>query len=167
MGADRGYFVRIDGDRPSRPRRQWHIPISVVVFVLAAAGLLWMQAKEGGVRGQVEHAIDRARGAVESATTDPSLKRAATYFNEQYARDGHYTDLTEAAQRDDPKADWGVGVVVDWCNPQAMVLRSLTGAGTVSRLLFRGNDLGDALGEHDCPSDYTNPRPWKLPNGSG
>jgi hypothetical protein len=88
------------------------------------------------------------------------LKRAATYFNEQHARDGRYTDLSEAAQRADPDADWGVGVVVDWCNEQAMVLRSLTGSGTVSRLLLRGHDLGDASGEHACPSDYANPLPW-------
>jgi hypothetical protein len=186
MGADRGYFVRIssppgvtqtmpgvrtgpdgDGQRPQRRRRRHiHIPIGVVIVVLVGGWFVWAQVHEGGARKQIQAAIDDARGAVEKATTDPGLKRAALFFNQQYARDGHYTQITEADQRDADGGDWGVGVTVNYCNGQALVLHSLTGAGTLSRLLYRGEDLGDALGEHACPSDYANPVPWSLkPSG--
>ncbi|MDQ1520348.1 MAG: hypothetical protein QOI55_1421 [Actinomycetota bacterium] len=182
MGADRGYFVRLapppnatptaagaraglggDGARPRRRRRHVHVPIGIVVVAIAGAWFVWAQVHEGGARKEIQHAIDDARGAVEHATTDPGLKRAAIYFGAQYARDGKYTKLSDAALRDDTAADWGVGVTVLWCNEQAMVLQSMTGAGAVSRLLLQGQDAGNALGEHGCPADVTNPIPWKPP----
>ena len=43
-----------------------------------------------------------------------------------------------------------------------MVLTSLTGSGTISRLLYAGEDLGDVHGLHHCPVDLTDPLPWKL-----
>jgi hypothetical protein len=181
MGADRGYFVRLapppnetpsaagvraglggDGARPRR-RRRVHFPVGIVVAALVGAWFVWAQVHEGGARKEIESAIDRARGAVEHATTDPGLKRAEAYFDAQYARDGRYTKLSDGELRDDAGADWGVGVTVLWCNDQTMVLQSLTGAGAVSRLLVHGDDLGNALGEHGCPADVTNPLPWKLP----
>jgi hypothetical protein len=70
--------------------------------------------------------------------------------------------LSDTERETDPTADFGVGVTVELCNQQAVVLRSLTGAGTVSRLLLNGRDLGDAIGEHACPSDYARPTPWKV-----
>jgi hypothetical protein len=180
--GDRGYYVRLAPSTPSmvtgtraglgrdtmhfhhhrRRRFQFHVPASALVVLAIAGWFGWAQMQEGGARHQIQHAIDEARGAVENATTDPGMKRAALYFNEQYARDGHYTQMTDTELRDDAAADWGVGVTVNFCNDQAMVLQSLTGAGTSSRLLLRGVDLGDALGEHGCPLDYTNPLPWKL-----
>jgi hypothetical protein len=181
MAADRGYFVRIapapdaaastanpraglGGDGPSRPaRRRVHVPLGLVVLLALGGWLTWAQTREGGARAQIQHAIDNARGAVEKATTDPGMKRAATYFNEQYARDGKYQQWTEAQQRADPNVDWGVGVEVNYCNPQALVLHSLAGSGTISRLLLRGRDLGDAIGKHACPVDYENPVPWSVP----
>ncbi len=144
-------------------RSQFHVSLGMVLVLAVAAWLGWAQLQEGGARGKIQHAIESARGAVEHATTDPGMKRAAVYFNSQYARDGHYTQMTDAALRDDEAADWGVGVSVTYCNDQAMVLQSLTGAGTVSRLLLRGIDFGDALGEHGCPVDYAHPAPWKVP----
>jgi hypothetical protein len=129
---------------------------------------MWAQLQDGGARGQIQHAIDEARGAVQKATTDPGLKQASTYFNQQYVRDGRYSELSESQQRDDASADFGVGVTIEYCNSQAVVLHSLTGAGTLSRLLLRGNDLGDQLGEHGCPPDLRTPTPWTLPaRGSG
>jgi hypothetical protein len=162
--GERDYFVRIGAPvpapEPRHRRRRVHVPIGVVVIVFLAAWMLWAQSHAGGARAQIEHAIEKARGAVEHATTDPGLKRAAIYFNAQYERDGRYTSLSDAERGTDPAADWGVGVTVELCSPQVMVLRSLTGAGTVSRLLLSGRDLGDAIGEHACPSDYANPKPW-------
>jgi hypothetical protein len=181
--GDRGYYVRLAPPTPSmvtgsrtglgrdpihvhhhRQRRtQFHVPLTALLVLAVAAWFGWAQLQEGGARRQIQHAIDSARGAVEHATSDPGMKRAALYFDAQYARDGHYTQMSDAALRDDASADWGVGVSVTYCNDQAMVLQSLTGAGTVSRLLLRGADLGDALGEHGCPLDYTNLAPWKPP----
>ena len=43
-----------------------------------------------------------------------------------------------------------------------MVLTSLTGSGTISRLLLAGKDMGDVHGLQHCPADLTNPLPWKL-----
>jgi hypothetical protein len=177
MGVDRQYFVRLDTPAetaratrtgPGRTRRRRvHVPFGVVVIVLVAGWLLWAQGHEGGARGQIEGVIDRTRDAVKEATADPGLKRAAAFFDAQHAREGRYRQLTEVEQRTNPDADWGVGVVVEWCNDQAIVLRSLTGSGTISRLLLRGEDLGDALGEHACPSNYARPVPWRLPERSG
>jgi hypothetical protein len=180
--GDRGYYVRLAPSTPSmitgsrsglgrdpihvhhnhHRRPQFHVPLGALLVLAVAAWFGWAQLQEGGARRQIQHAIDSARGAVEHATTDPGMKRAALYFDEQYARDGHYTQITEAEQRDADGGDWGVGVTVNYCNDQALVLHSLTGAGTLSRLLYRGQDLGDALGEHACPSDYGNPVPWSL-----
>jgi hypothetical protein len=162
--GEREYFVRMGPPKAEpearRRRRRAHVPLGVVVIVALAAWMLWAQAHEGGARGQIESAIERARGAVERATTDPGLQRATIYFNRQHERDGRYSSLTETERATGPAADFGVGVTVEVCTPHAVVLRSLTGAGTVSRLLFLGRDLGDARGEHACPSNYANPRPW-------
>jgi hypothetical protein len=152
------------GVNPRRRRRGFRVPVAFLVVLAIGGWFAWAQFAAGGASKEVHSAIDKARGMVEHATTDPSLKRAATYFNAQYARDGHYTNLTESEQRDDPDADWGVGVTVVECSPQAMVLQSLTGAGSVSRLLVAGKDYGDVLGEPPCPIDLTKPTPWTVPN---
>jgi hypothetical protein len=181
MGADRAYFVRIalppnatsaaggraglggDGGHRRRRRRRIHIPVGFVVVVLVGAWFVWAQVQEGGARGQIQHAIDDARGAVQRASTDPGLRRAADYFNAQYAREGRYEQMSDSELRDDSSADWGVGVTVLWCNDNAMVLQSMTGAGSLSRLLLNGSSLGDVLGEHACPVDLSNPQPWRFP----
>jgi hypothetical protein len=67
----------------------------------------------------------------------------------------------DADLRDDPDAGWGVGVTTKWCSNDAIVMQSLTGGGTISRLLLAGADYGDVHGKHDCPADLTNPLPWK------
>jgi hypothetical protein len=181
--GDRGYYVRLAPSTPSmgtgtrsglgrdtmplhhhhRRRFQFHVPVGAVLLLAVGGWFGWAHRLEGGARHQFQHAIDVARGVVDRATSDPGMKRAALYFNAQYTRDGHYTQLSDTELRDDAAADWGVGVTVTYCNDQAMVLQSLTGAGTVSRLLLHGTDLGDQLGEHGCPIDYTNPAPWEVP----
>ena len=95
------------------------------------------------------------------ATTDPGLKRAANYYNQRYERDGAYPKVVEADLRDDPDAGWGVGVTTKWCSNDAIVLQSLTGGGTISRLLLAGADYGDVHGKEECPADLTHPLPWK------
>jgi hypothetical protein len=55
----------------------------------------------------------------------------------------------------------GVGVDVEWCSAQAVVIQGASGGGTVSRLLLAGHDLGELTGKFDCPADLAKPAPWK------
>jgi hypothetical protein len=138
------------------------VPVGALVVLAIGGWFAWAQFAAGGATNEVHSAINKARTVVENATTDPGLKRASTFFNAQYARDGRYTELTDS-QQNGPDTDWGVGVTVTMCNSQAMVLQGMTGAGAVSRLLVSGQDYGDVLGDQPCPVDIRNPRPWKVP----
>lgn len=127
--------------------------------------IVWAQVDQNSAANRdIRNAINSARGAVEKASTDPSLKRAEIYFNDQFARTGAYPNLTDDQQHDNASTDFGVGVTVKWCNYQAVVLQSLTGSGSLSRLLMNGQSIGDVLGEHDCPASLQDPAPWKLPS---
>jgi hypothetical protein len=177
-GSD--YFVRLgpatpyeapprqeprEGLPPSRRKRRrvsFRLrPLSVVGLFLVG-WLAWAATTPGGVSARLEGISDKLQSLVDDATTDPGLKRAATYYNDRYQRDGAYPRLSEQDLRDDPDAGWGVGVETEWCSNNAIVLRSLTGGGTISRLLLSGNDLGDVHGQHHCPADLSDPLPWKA-----
>jgi hypothetical protein len=185
--ASDGYFVRLDAAPSARhtPVERMHAPYQrpqdhepprrrkrrnsnfrvrpMTVFLIAVLiGLAYLQTQPGGVSGQVNKWIDKARGDVESASANPDLRRASEYFNRQYDAGGVYPNMSEEQIRDDPTAGFGIGVDVFWCGPQAMVLQSLTGSGTVSRLLLEGNDRGDVAGRNGCPTDLTKPAPWKI-----
>lgn len=153
-------------DRPVARRRRRRRRVSVrplhVVGLALVGWLAWAATTPGGVPARLEGVSDTIQGWLDDATTDPGLKRAATYYNARYARDGAYPDLTEEEIRDDPEAGWGVGVDVVWCSPEAIVLQSMTGRGTISRLLAGGRDLGDVPGEQGCPADLADPRPWEY-----
>jgi hypothetical protein len=180
---DGGYFVRVgraepgtaapagrivDPIRESLPepprRRRRAFTVRPLPFLLLAlvAWVAWASQTEGGVTARVEDLIDRGRDAVVDATTDPNLKRAATFYNERYELEGRYPKLTQTQLRNDPEAGFGIGVDVHWCSNAAIVLQSRTGHGSISRLLLRGVDVGDVSGEVDCPVDLTNPQPWDL-----
>lgn len=185
--ASDGYFVRLDAAPSARhtPVERMHAPYQrptepqgphrrkrrnsnfrvrpLTVFLLALlVGLAWLQTKPGGVSGQVNQWIDKVRGDVETASANPDLRRAADYFNRQYAATGVYPNMTEEQLRDDPSTGFGIGVDVQWCSPQAIVVHSLTGSGSVTRLLLAGKDMGDVAGRVGCPSDLQNPAPWKV-----
>jgi hypothetical protein len=184
--ASDGYFVRLDAAPSSRhvPVERMHAPYErpqspepprkrrrrsnfrvrpMTVLLLAILGaLLWLQTQPGGVSGQVNDWIDRIRGNVETASANPDLRRASEYFNREYARTGAYPALTEEQLREDPSTGFGIGVEVQFCNQQALVIQSLSGAGSVSRLLLSGTSRGDVAGRVNCPTDLTNPDPWKL-----
>jgi hypothetical protein len=173
-----GYFLRLGGgtsvDEPApadaraskrhrrRHRSQWSVRPFPLVLLLALLGALgWASQTEGGISARVEDGIDWMRGVVEDAATDPGFKRATGYFNTRYANEGTYPFMSETDVQNDPAADWGVGIKVEWCTPQSMVLQSLTGGGTVSRLLVNGKTYGDADGAQDCPTDLANPLPFE------
>jgi len=130
--------------------------------VAAAIALLaWASVAGGGIGARIDSLIHRGREAVESATQDPSLRRAAAALDERFERDGSYPVLTEALLQDDPELSWGVGVEVSRCSARAVVLSGLTGHGTVSRLLLDGEAVGDVDGVQPCPRDLSNPQPWQ------
>jgi len=124
--------------------------------------LAWAQTTPGGVSGELHRLLGRARGAVEQATADPDLRRAADALDQRYARLGSYQRVDETDSKDNAALDLGVGVDVEWCGPQDVVLRSLTAQGSVSRLLLEGRDLGEVNGSPPCPADLAHPAPWKL-----
>ncbi|MDZ4826032.1 MAG: hypothetical protein SGJ13_06145 [Actinomycetota bacterium] len=171
---DRGsYFVRLD-DRPRsggsptdlpegqphhRHRRRRIRPLYVLLFVLAG-WFLWASTTEGGSSARMNDMIEKVREVLFDATTDPGLKRAATYYNSTYEREHAYPRLGEEEKTD---AGVGVGVNVVWCNANAIVLQGLTGSGSTSRLLLNGQDFGDVHAKVGCPADFANPEPWGVP----
>jgi hypothetical protein len=175
-----GYFVRLgtnatqeaptryadDEDLPPPKKRRGGVQFKLrplnVIGLLLVGWLVWAATTPGGVGARIEGISDRIERLVTDATTDPGLKRAANYYNERYAREGSYPQLGEAELRDDPDAGWGIGVTTEWCSSNAMVLTSLTGGGTISRLLLNGEDFGDVHSKAGCPSDPTNPLPWNA-----
>jgi hypothetical protein len=176
-----GYFVRlgttttqeaptryVDDDEPVPPspkrrrRSSFRLrPLPIIGLVLLG-WLGWAATTPGGVSARLHDISEKIQNLVNDATTDPGLKRAATYYNERYDREGSYPQLSDADLRDDPDAGFGMGVTVTWCSPHAMVLESLTGSGTISRLILEGHDYGDVHGKAACPTDLTNPVPWKA-----
>lgn len=181
QGQDRSdYFVRLGTatttETPTRygdqeelpPPRKRHKRVNfklrplTLIGLLLVGWLLWAATTPGGVSGRLQDISDKIQNVVNDATTDPGLKRAAQYYNARYERDGSYPALSEEDLRDDPDAGFGVGVTVHWCNPQAMVLESLTGSGTISRLILEGQDYGDVHGKADCPANLSDPLPWKA-----
>ncbi len=182
--TDSSYFVRIGGEpyaghgpdnraidgrtglgsagpvTKRRRRRGMHGRAILILLVVAGLGswTYWASQRPGGVSGTVHGWIDDVRGKVDSVSTDPDLATARRYFNGQYAGSNAYPQMTEA---DLAAAGIGVGVNVEWCNSQAVVIQGASGGGTVSRLLVSGHDLGELKGKYDCPADLTKPLPWK------
>ncbi len=133
-----------------------------VLIVLVVLGLgswtYWAAHRPGGVSATVSGWVSKVRGDVANVSTDPDLATARRFFTGQYAATGQYPKLGEA---DLTAAGVGVGVTVEWCGPQAVVIQGGSGGGTVSRLLLAGHDLGTLNNRYDCPADLNNPLPWK------
>jgi hypothetical protein len=178
------YFVKIGGDAPvghgpnGRPptgreglggsgaprkqRRRRGVRGRAVFLALLIVGVgtwaYWAQQRPGGISGTVDSWISSVRGDVAKVSSDPDLAKARRYFNGQYAATGTYPNMSE---NDLAGVGIGVGVSVDWCNPQAVVIQGAAGGGTASRLLLGGHDLGEVQGQYPCPNDFTHPAPWK------
>jgi len=148
--------------RPRKPRTSVR-PFPLIVLLLLLGALAWASRTEGGISARVDDGVEWVRGIVEDAATDPGFKRATDYFNQRYETEGSYPVMNESQLREDPAADWGVGIKVVWCTPNSMVLQSLTGGGTVSRLLVNGATFGEADGAQQCPGSLADPRPF-TPN---
>ena len=148
---------------PKRHRRRRRLHGRAVCLVVVAAGLgawfSWAAQRPGGVSGTVNGWISNVRGDVARMSADPDIAQARRYYNGQHEATGVYPHLTEA---DLAAVGIGVGVNVDWCNPQAVVIEGASGGGNSSRLLLSGKDLGELPGKFGCPADLADPTPWKL-----
>jgi hypothetical protein len=178
------YFVRLEGDSPEghgpsgraqvgreglgaagpkRRRRRRRVSGRAVFLTVVLLGLgswtAWASQRPGGVSGTVDGWISNVRGDVAKVSADPDLARARRYYNGQYTATKTYPNLTDSELS---AVGVGIGVTVDWCNPQAIVLEGASGAGTQSRLLVSGRDYGEVPGKYGCPADLTNPTPWKA-----
>jgi hypothetical protein len=181
QGSD-NYFVRLDAGPPPAPATTLPVPSrrhvarnafepaptrhrrarrrsgrSWLVWLVAAALVAWFgwaTQQPGGVSGTVNGFIEHVRGGVQSASAGPDVRRAASFFNDQYAQTGTYPQLNEEQMT---AAGIGLDVDVASCGGQALVLQTLT----VSRLLLAGRDLGEVSGRRPCPTDLGHPTPWK------
>jgi hypothetical protein len=148
---------------PVRKRRRRRTPPSralllTLLLLSVGAWTYWASQRPGGVSGTVNGWITHVRGKVDSVSTDPDLGTARRYFNGQYTKSRSYPHMSES---DLTSAGIGVGVNVEWCSTQAVVLQGASGGGTVSRLLLAGKDLGELTGKYGCPADLAHPTPWK------
>ncbi len=135
----------------------------MVLALLVVVGLgtwtYWAQQRPGGVSGTIDGWISHVRGTVDSVSTDPDISTARRYYNSQYAESRAYPHMTDS---DLAAAGIGVGVNIEYCNAQAVVIQGASGGGTVSRLLLAGHDMGELNGKYDCPVDLSKPAPWKA-----
>ena len=150
---------------PKRRRR----PITVRPLGLLLLALLawvgWACTTPGGPSARINDWIDRTRGDVAAASVGPGLHQTAAYFNQLYAAQGTYPNMSDTAIQEDPNAGFGLGMSFTWCSGQAVVLQSPSAGGAVSRLLVSGKDLGEVNGAQGCPANLANPTPWKVASG--
>ena len=106
-----------------------------VLLVGVGTWAYWAQQRPGGISGTIEGWVKDVRGDVAKVSSDPDLAKARRYFNGQYAATNSYPNLGE---NDLASVGIGVGVTVEWCSAQAVVIQGASGGGTASRLLLGG-----------------------------
>ena len=144
-----------------RRRRRFHIR---PVWVLALAVLSWFgwaYTTPGGPSARIRQWIEHTRGDIADASVNPDLRTNANYFDGLYAQEGSYPNLSDSAVQTSP--GFGLNETLLWCGPRAIVLRSLSSGGSLSRLLLDGQDLGNVPNSRSCPTNLAHPSPWKLP----
>lgn len=152
---------------PAHRRRKRKMRIRPLLIVaLALLGWLgWAFTTPGGPSARIGNWIDRTRGDLAQASANPDLRRSANYFNGLYATQRSYPNPSDSAIEAAPDSGFGLGMSFDWCGPRAVVLHDLSSGGQVSRLLLDGKDLGNVAARRACPTNLSNPAPWKIPKG--
>jgi hypothetical protein len=132
------------------------------IFVIAVASWFgWAYTTPGGPSARIGGWIDHTRGIVAEASVNPDVRRSAQYFNGLYASQGRYPVLSDSEIQASP--GFGLSERLIYCGPRAIVLQSLSSGGSLSRLLLAGDDLGNVSNRVDCPTNLSDPAPWKLP----
>jgi hypothetical protein len=150
---------------PKRRRRPITVRPMGVLLLALLAWVGWAYTTPGGPSARINDWIDQTRGDVEAVSAGPGLRQTASYFDQLYATEHSYPDLSDTALQEDPNAGFGLGMRFLWCSGQAVVLQAPTAGGSVSRLLLNGTDLGEVDRAQGCPTDLAKPAPWKLPAG--
>ena len=140
-----------------RHRRRFRKSFVLVVALAVWCG--WAAQRPGGISGTINSWVEHVRGDVIKISADPDLQKAAQYYDAQFSVAGSYPALTDDQLA---AAGIGIGVTVDWCSARVVVLQGAVGAGSASRLLMDGRDIGTVDGKHGCPEDLADPQPWKL-----
>jgi hypothetical protein len=154
-----------DGGRnpvPPHQRRKRKVTVrpAWIFVVLVASWLGWAYTTPGGPSARIRGWIDHTRGVVAEASANPDVRRSAQYFNNLYATQGRYPNLSDEAIAASP--GFGLSETLLYCGPRAIVLQSLTSGGSLSRLLLDGKDLGNVSSTTGCPSNLAHPAPWRL-----
>ena len=159
---------RDESSRPEPAAKRRRRPITIrpmgVVLVALLAWVGWAYTTPGGPSARINDWIDQTRGDVAAVSAGPGLRQTASYFDQLYATERSYPNLSDTALQEDPNAGFGLGMRFMWCSGQAVVLQAPTAGGSVSRLLLSGDDLGEVSGARTCPADLAKPSPWKLPS---
>jgi len=169
VGTASGRFTPVGREglgAPARKRRRRRRPPSaramlIVLLVLGlGAWVGWARQRPGGVSGTVQGWVSHVRGEVAKVSSDPDFGKATKYLNSQYKLNHAYQQMSDS---DLAAVGVGVGVNVQWCSSQGVVVQGAQGGTTVSRLLDAGHDLGVQPAKFGCPADLTSPAPWKAP----
>jgi len=157
--------VRVKAPRRTkrRSRRRHEIRPAAVLILLVAAWVAWAYTTPGGPSARIQGWIDHTRTDVADVSLGPGLHKTANYFNQLYATQGRYPQLSETQLQEDPNAGFAINMGYQWCSPAAVVLTSAAAGGQVSRLLVGGRDLGNVSGSYGCPANLSKPLPWRLP----
>jgi len=156
---------RIDSRTPGakrRRRRQFSGRRVFLAILILGVGswTYWASQRPGGVSGTVHGWIDHVRGDVAQVSADPDAAKARRYYQSQFSTTGAYPQMSDS---DLASVGIGIGVSVDWCSTQAVVIQGATGGGFTSRLLVGGKDFGEVTGRVNCPLNLAEPAPWSAP----
>ena len=164
IGRDHGY-ANDGGHTPvpayKRRKRKLRIRPAWILVIALVSWLGWAYTTPGGPSARIQGWIDHTRGFVADASVNPDLRRNAAYFNGLYADQGSYPNLSDSDVQATPGFSLNEKLV--YCGPRAIILQSLSSGGSLSRLLLDGKDLGNVTNSRGCPSDLSNPAPWRVP----
>jgi hypothetical protein len=167
MPAERDWRAPTNGPPPKRRRRRARVRPVALLFLVPLGWIAWAYTTPGGPSARINEWIDRTRGDVADVSASPSLHQTATYFDQLYATQGSYPNLSDTAIQGDPNAGFGLSMSFTWCSGRAVVLGSLSAGGSISRLLVDGKDLGNVGGRQGCPANLAHPTPWQYPKAAG
>ena len=155
------------GPSRRRRRRRFHVNPVAFLLLLVAGWVGWAYTTPGGPSARINDWVDQVRGQVNDASMGPGLGQTVRYFNQLYATQGQYPDMSQSQIQEDPNAGMGLSTNFVYCTPQAVILQDASQAGTVSRLLLAGVDQGQVSGAVGCPTNLLHPSPWKIKKRAG
>lgn len=157
---DRGADEARPNEAPWDRRRHRRLRRRVVVLVLLLLAVLAREPIMGLAEGVFEHLVD------DVTAVEDGLSGATRALNHVYEERGSYEATLQELQTFGPKVDWLDEIRTRTClGGQAVVVVGDVGT-PYSRLLVRGADWGQVVGDRECPRNLSDPRPWPGPSPS-